>query len=71
MTNRKNGYVTKGSGLDLDKKKAGRAKANANTLASEHFKKCCGAAGVEPTKRQASKWNNGKGLAFKTKTKKV
>lgn len=32
--------------------------------ANPRFHNACEKAGVEPTKRQASKWRNGKGLAF-------
>ena len=38
--------------------------ANQGTLANEKFKKACELAGVEPTKRQARKWNLGKGKAY-------
>lgn len=31
----------------------------------EFFKNCCGKAGVNPTVRQASKFRNGKGSAYK------
>jgi len=33
----------------------------------EQFKKCCELAKVKPTKRQASKFRRGKGLAYKAK----
>ena len=33
---------------------------------NEQFKKACADAGVEPTKRQASKWRSKRGLAYKT-----
>lgn len=31
------------------------------------FKSCCEAVGLEPTRRQASKFRNGKGKAYKVK----
>lgn len=31
------------------------------------FKKCCDIAGIPPTRREASRFRNGKGLAFKFK----
>jgi len=31
------------------------------------FKTCCEAVGLEPTRRQASKFRNGKGKAYKAK----
>lgn len=43
--------------------------ANQGTMASETFKKACEAAGVEPTKRQASKWNKGLGSAYAFKNR--
>ena len=30
------------------------------------FKDACSKVGIEPTKRQASKWRNRKGLAYRT-----
>lgn len=32
---------------------------------NDEFKKACEKVKVEPTKRQASKWHMGKGLAYK------
>ena len=37
------------------------------SLTDEVFKRACEAAGVENTKRQASRFRMGKGLAFKNK----
>lgn len=31
-----------------------------------HFQRCCADAGVDPTSRQASKFRNQKGIAYKT-----
>jgi len=36
---------------------------------NEEFRKCCEKAGIEPTARQASKWRNQRGRAFKEKRK--
>ena len=36
-------------------------------FADVHFKQCCEDADIKPTLRQASKWNMGKGKAFKMK----
>jgi hypothetical protein len=41
-----------------------RADANKTTLESGNFKKACERAGVEPTKRQASRWNRKCGAAY-------
>lgn len=41
-----------------------RQKKNASRLADKNFLAACEAAEVEPTKRQASKWNNRKGKAY-------
>lgn len=32
------------------------------------FNKACNIAGINPTKRQASKYRNGRGLAYRKKT---
>lgn len=61
MSNRAWERVT---GPDLDQGKAKRADANKSVLGSGNFKSACSAMNIEPTKRQASKWNNGKGLAY-------
>jgi hypothetical protein len=37
----------------------------------EIFKKACDVAGIKPTKRQASKFRLGKGLAFESRNKQV
>ena len=37
------------------------------SLNEDLFKKCCEEAGIKATSRQASKFRNGKGLAFKKK----
>ena len=50
---------------DLDEGKADRAKGNKAILESDEFKNRCDAAGVTPTKRQASKFRRKKGSAFK------
>ena len=41
-----------------------RHKKNLSRMADADFKASCEAAGVEVTKRQASKWNNKKGRAY-------
>jgi len=55
------------SGPDLDPNNAPRMKRNEGVLKSKGFIAACHAAGVEPTKRQASKWSNKKGAAYKHK----
>ena len=42
---------------------------NDSTMASGIFKEACNLAGIPETRRQASKWNNGKGSALKMKAK--
>lgn len=44
--------------------KQARTNRNLSTLSSGTFKDACSAAGVTPTARQASKFNNGYGAAF-------
>lgn len=41
-----------------------RQEANTQVLKSGKFKGACDRAGIEPTRRQASKWNRKKGLAY-------
>lgn len=55
------------TGPDLDVNKADRAKANKSVMENDTFLKACEAAGVTPTKRQASKWRRKRGLAFNNK----
>jgi len=40
---------------------------NKNFTKNQEFEKACEEAGIKPTKRQASKWRNEKGLAWKKK----
>jgi hypothetical protein len=42
-------------------------KQNQATLTSPVFLKACEIAGIQPTHRQASKWNNGYGRALRFK----
>lgn len=53
------------SGPDLDEGRAEREKENQRILKNETFQKACEKAEVEPSKRQASKFKNKKGLAYK------
>jgi len=53
------------SGKDLDPKNAIRAERNKNTMRDETFLDACKAVNVEPTKRQSSKYNNKKGMAYR------
>ena len=46
-----------------------RNEQNINRLKSTSFKNACKVAGINPTKRQASKWNNLKGAAYKLANK--
>ena len=42
-----------------------RQDRNRNVMESPTFEEACEVVDIKPTKRQASKWNNKKGLAFK------
>jgi len=42
--------------------------ANKSVLKNEIFLKACEYSGIKATTRQASKWNNQKGLAYKNKS---
>ena len=55
------------TGPDLDQNNLKRKAKNKAVRESEIFIEACKNAGVEPTKRQSSKWSNGKGLALKMK----
>ena len=68
MINRKVGYKTEGVGYIPTAKEQLRSLRNSKTLKSSEFLTACAKVGVEgipPTKRQASKWNNKKGAAYK------
>lgn len=58
-----NRVISFGENLDDDNKL--RHNRNEMIFNSALFKKACELAHIEPTKRQASKWNNGKGIARK------
>jgi len=64
MINQKTGYRTPGTWMptveELDRKKA-----TDSVFSSEHFNKRCAAAKIEPTRRQAVKFKNKRGAAFK------
>ena len=64
MINQKAGYVTPGSWFP-GPAEIKRRERNRDRLESEHFIDACGVAGIPATKRQASKFNNGRGLAFR------
>ncbi len=51
-------------GSDLDQENANRAKANKDIQNSEFFKEACEAVGIKPTRRQASKYRQKRGLIF-------
>jgi len=53
-------------GPDLDPENAVRAERNKKTLDNTIFIEACNKAGIKPTRRQAGKWNNKKGIARKT-----
>lgn len=53
------------SGPDLDGYKKERTERNKGILNSKEFQEACKRAGIEATKRQASKWANRKGLTYK------
>lgn len=52
-------------GADLDGSRKAKTEKNSNLLKSDYFINLCKHAEVEPTKRQASKYNNKKGSAYK------
>ena len=64
MINQKAGYVTPGSWFpgpaEIKRRERNRAR-----FESKRFTDACEMAGIPATKRQASKFNNGRGLAFR------
>lgn len=46
-----------------------KTQANKSTLKNKEFLWACKEAGIEPTKRQASKWNNKRGKAYNYRRK--
>lgn len=53
------------SGPDVNEWKLVAQKRNLGTLSSPKFLKACERVGIEPTRRQASKYSRGLGLAVK------
>jgi hypothetical protein len=51
-----------GPDLQGERKQSG-ANKNEGLLGDETFLRCCKEAGIEPTRRQASKWRQGRGKA--------
>jgi len=49
----------------VPKEELARRNRNTAILTNALFLQACESVGTEPTKRQASKWNNKKGLAYK------
>jgi len=54
-------------GTPRDEENIKRMEANKSTLSNEKFIKACEKAGITPTRRQASKYNNKKGAAYKVR----
>lgn len=64
MANKNGQQWTRVTGVNLNLENAKKAVANKARLTSASFKKACENVGIEVTARQASKWNNKKGLAY-------
>lgn len=62
MINQKVGYKTPGKWMPTVDELA-RKKATDNVFGSKEFKDACAAAKIEPTRRQATKFKNKRGLA--------
>jgi len=54
------------TGPDLDTKNKERRKANDIVLADSIFLEACKLAGIPSTKRQARKWQKGRGKAYES-----
>ena len=61
----KSGMWDRVHGPDLQPKHAERHEAMKNRMNDQIFKDACSKANIQTTKRQARKWNNNKGAAFK------
>lgn len=57
---------TRVTGANIQPQHAERAKVNKTHFESGTLKQACDNAGIPITKRQASKWANSRGLAYKT-----
>jgi len=66
MINRKANIVTPGKWIPTKEEVAHQEK-NASILKSESFIQLCENAGIKPTKRQAVKYKNKRGLAYACK----
>jgi hypothetical protein len=53
----------------LDFEAGERFKKRVGRLTDPHFVAACSLAGIDPSPRQARKWNNGKGLARRFRNK--
>ncbi len=60
---------TRVTGPNIQPQHKERGLANKSRLADALFTNSCKVAGVEATKRQASKWNNKKGAAYNVANK--
>lgn len=64
MSKKLNHQWVRVSGPNLDQGNELRNKKNVSRLADPKFIDACKRINIEPTKRQASKWNNKKGIAY-------
>ena len=60
---------TRVTGANIQPQHEGRGEVNKTRFNAPDFKVACTNAGVEPSKRQASKWNNRKGAAYNVANK--
>lgn len=58
-------HMQRSKHVEAEEKRRAR---NAATLEKSKFLRACESAKIPPTKRQARKWNNKKGLAYRTRT---
>lgn len=71
-TKKKNGQQwDRVSGEDLHTFNKDKANKNKSIMSNDIFIQACKNVNIPVTKRQANKWNNKKGLAFKSLLKKV
>lgn len=63
------GQWTRVTGPNLCPEYAERAKKNDGVVNSPQFKEACEKAGIEPTRRQASKFRRKMGLAYQNRNR--
>lgn len=67
----KNTMWTRVKRTPVPEKELKARETNQNVLNSQQFKTLCSILSIQPTKRQASKFNNNKGLVYKNRNRRI